>query len=92
MVLNQAYLWPLVGAACGTVLVAALRCLTLFIGLRLALRGAPRTDRLAIFGEFARALSIKSRPEDPGPETRWENPANTDWHISRDRATRRYRR
>jgi hypothetical protein len=92
MILNQAYLWSLVGAACGTVLVVALRCLTLFIGLRLALRGAPKTDRLAIFREFARALSIKSPAEDPGAETRWGNSANTDWRTSRDRATRRYRR
>jgi hypothetical protein len=62
MFVSQAYLWPLVTMAGGTVIVAALRCLTLFIGLRLALRGAPRADRAAIYREFARALSLKSRP------------------------------
>ena len=56
---SQAYLWPLVTMTGGTLIVAALRCLTLFIGLRLTLNGAPRADRAAIYREFARALSVR---------------------------------
>ena len=86
MFVSQAYLWPLAGVAGGTVLVAALRCLTLFIGLRLALRGAPRTDRLAIYREFARALSLKSRPGESGTEAPWTGPSETDWRPRIGRA------
>ena len=85
----QAYLWPLAG---GTVAVAALRCLTLFVGLRLALRGAPRADRLGFFTEFARALSLKSRPEERGGETPLASPAATDRHTLRRHAAGRCRR
>jgi hypothetical protein len=88
MVAIQAYLWPLAGVACGTVVVAALRCLTLLVGLKLALRGAPRTDRSAIYREFARALSLKSRTEESSTEMRRTAPSDTDWRTVHERATR----
>jgi hypothetical protein len=69
MLMLQVYLWPLAGVAGGTVAIAALRCLTLFVGFRIALRGAPSGDRLGIFTEFARALSLKSRTEECDVET-----------------------
>jgi hypothetical protein len=63
MFASHIYLWPLAAAAVGTV-VSGLRCLTLFIGLRLTLKKAPRADRLPIYREFARALSFKGRPRE----------------------------
>lgn len=64
MFVSQACLWPFVAMAGGTVIVAAVRCLALLIGLWLALKGAPRADRAKIYGEFARAVGSKSRPDD----------------------------
>lgn len=65
MFLSQAYLWPLVTMAGVTVVVAVLRCLTLFIGLRLTLNGARRDDRVEIYREFARALTPQTRAKLP---------------------------
>jgi hypothetical protein len=56
MFASHAYQWPLVAVTGGAAVASALRYLTLFIGLRLALKGAPEADRLPIFREFARAL------------------------------------
>lgn len=63
MFMSQAYMWPLAMATGGTIIVAALRCLTLFIGLRLTLKDAPKAHRLPIYREFARALSVKGHTE-----------------------------
>jgi hypothetical protein len=65
---NQAYLWPLAAVASAAFAVAMLRCLTLFIGLFLALRGAPKKDWFAIYREFCQALSFESRSKDTGME------------------------
>jgi hypothetical protein len=63
MFASHIYLWPLAAAAGGTV-VSGLRCLALFIGLRLTLKKAPSADRLPIYREFARALSSKGPPRE----------------------------
>jgi hypothetical protein len=70
---GAAYLLPLAGGA--VVVVAALRYLTLFIGLVLALHRAPETDRLPIYREFARALGPRPRRGRPdAEEPRLESP------------------
>jgi hypothetical protein len=63
MFMSQVYMWPLAMAVGGRIIASALRCLTLFIGLRLALKDAPKGHQLLIYREFARALSIKWRTE-----------------------------
>ncbi|WP_329254128.1 hypothetical protein OG417_11875 [Actinoallomurus sp. NBC_01490] len=75
MILSQACLWPLVALAGGTVVAATLRCLTLFIGLRLTLHGAPSDQRLPIYREFARALSFTPRLEEHTSRRPAERPA-----------------
>jgi hypothetical protein len=75
VILSQACLWPLVALAGGTVVAATLRCLTLFVGLRLTLHGAPRDQRLPIYREFARALSFTPRLEEHTSRRPAERPA-----------------
>jgi hypothetical protein len=92
MFVNHADLWPLAGVACGTVVVAALRCLMLFIGLRLTLRGAPRADRLAIYREFACALSLKSPTEEPDSGMHWVASSDRGWCTARTCVSRHRQR
>ena len=66
MFASHAYLWPLVVVTGGTVIVSVLHYLTLYAGLRLALKGALRADRLPIYREFARALEHQGRPGEHG--------------------------
>jgi hypothetical protein len=68
MFASDVYMWPVYAALGGTTVIAGLRCLTLFIGLRLALRGAPKTDRAAIFREFARAVGARGPTRERGPK------------------------
>jgi hypothetical protein len=96
MILSQAYLWALGGVAGGAAFAAVVRYLTLFAGLKLTLRGAPSADRLPIFREFARALSLKPQPESAEQgseeETSPKEPAETDLLVLRgeDEGTSRY--
>jgi hypothetical protein len=76
VIVSQVCLWPLAAVAGGTAVVAALRCVMLFIGLRLTLRGAPRDHRLPIYGEFARALGFASRREEHPSEAGRSGPAH----------------
>jgi hypothetical protein len=92
MLMNQAYLWPLVGVAGSTVVVTALRCVTLFVGLRLTLRGAPRTDRVAIYREFSRALRPKRVSEKFDAGTPLGESSDAGWPPTHGRSTRRCRR
>jgi hypothetical protein len=66
------YLWPVAGVVGGAAVAAALRYLALsaalYAGLRLALRDAPSADRLPIFREFARALSLRPQPDSTRPD------------------------
>ena len=66
MFATDVYMWPIYVALGGTTVIAGLRCLTLFVGLRLALRGAPKTDRAAIFREFARAVGARGPTRECG--------------------------
>jgi len=50
-------LWPLLIVVGGAIGASVVRCLILFIGLRLTLKGARPEDRSGIFREFARALA-----------------------------------
>jgi hypothetical protein len=82
MFASHMYLWPLATTAGGTLIVSGLRYLTLFIGLKLTLKEAPKADRLPIYREFARALSLRghqyrrslraTRNEPPG----WHGPGS----------------
>lgn len=92
MILSQVYLWALGGVAGGAAFAAVVRYLTLFAGLKLTLRGAPSADRLPIFREFARALSLKLQPEGSEDETPRKEPAETDLLVLRkeDEGTSRY--
>jgi hypothetical protein len=67
MFANDVYLWPVYAALGGTTIIGGLRCLTLFVGLRLALRGAPKADRVTIFREFARAVGARGPTGEHGP-------------------------
>lgn len=81
MIVSQVCLWPFAAVAGGTVVVATLRCLMLFIGLRLTLRGAPRDHRLPIYREFARALSFTPRhDEDPSESADPSTPSQHRHH------------
>lgn len=68
---SLSYLWPVAGVVGGAAVAAALRYLALYAGLRLALRDAPSGDRLPIFREFARALSLKPQPDATRPDSTW---------------------
>jgi hypothetical protein len=65
MLVSHLSLWPVAIAVSGTVLVSGLRYVILFVGFRQALRHAPQTDRLAIYREFAMAMSLKRHPTHP---------------------------
>ena len=57
----QHLLWlPALVAASAALLAAVARCLTLLVGLLVALSKAARKDRPEIFREFARAVSSHS--------------------------------
>jgi hypothetical protein len=56
-------LWPLMIVVGGAIGASMVRCLILFIGLRLTLKDARPEDRPGIFREFARAVA--NRPAGP---------------------------
>jgi hypothetical protein len=89
---NPAYPWPLAAVACGAFAVAALRCLALFIGLCLALRGAPKKDWFAIYREFCQALGFKPRFEDAEMGSPWRRFPEGGFGGRRDPARRRHDR
>jgi hypothetical protein len=92
MVGNQAYIWPLIAVAFGTCAAAMLRCMTLFIGMCLAFRGASKKERFAIYREFCRALSFKSRSVDSGIPIPWQRSSEDDFGGGREPAGRRHDR
>jgi hypothetical protein len=50
-------LWPLMIVVGGAIGASVVRCVILFVGLRLTLKGARPEDRSGIFREFARAVA-----------------------------------
>lgn len=72
MLASHVSLWPLMIVVGGAIGASVVRCLVLFVGLRLALKGARPEDRSGIFREFARAVA--HRPAGP-------------WQTSIDRRT-----
>jgi hypothetical protein len=58
MLAEHLFMWPLIVAAGGAVIVA-IRGVVLLVGLRWALRNGRKADTAAIFGEFARAMGAK---------------------------------
>jgi hypothetical protein len=65
MFASHVYHWPFIAWGSCAVVALAFRCVTLFLGLRVALKGAPRADRLAIYREFARALTPRGHRDRP---------------------------
>jgi hypothetical protein len=66
MFASHASWWPLAAAAGATVVASGLRCLALLVGFRLALKSAPKMDRLAVYREFARAVSLRAHTDNSG--------------------------
>jgi hypothetical protein len=65
MFASQVYQWPFIAGGSCAVVALALRCVALFLGLRLALKEAPQADRLPIYREFARALAMRGHRDGP---------------------------
>jgi hypothetical protein len=59
MLASQVSQWLFIAAVGSAIVVSVLRLLALFMGLKLALKDAPKADRLPMYREFARALSLK---------------------------------
>jgi hypothetical protein len=57
-----AYTWPIVATACCAVAGVGIRCVILYLGLRIALRDVTGTDRFRIYREFAHAISAAIHP------------------------------
>jgi hypothetical protein len=63
---SDTYMWALAVTVGASMVIAGIRCLTLFIGLRLALKGASEADHLGIFREFACAVSARTNAGEVG--------------------------
>jgi hypothetical protein len=63
MFASHASWWPLAAAVGATVIASGLRCLALLVGFKLALKSVPKIDRLAVYREFARALSLRGNED-----------------------------
>lgn len=65
MLASHVSLWPLMIVVGGAIGASMIRCLILFIGLRLTLKDSRPEDRSGIFREFARAVAHR-------PAERWQ--------------------